>query len=115
MKVLLDSCVSGLARSVVEQAGHDVLWAGNWHPDPGDSAIPQAAITEERVLVTIDKDFGELVVARGLVHAGLIRLVGFRAAQQGDSIVRLLAAYEPELRAGALVTAEPWRVRLRPA
>jgi hypothetical protein len=62
----------------------------------------------------IDKDFGELVIVQGKVHFGLIRLVGFRATDQGAAIVRLLTTYEAELAAGAIVTAEPWRVRIRP-
>jgi len=65
-------------------------------------------------MVTIDKDFGELAIVQGMVHFGLIRLVGFRAAEQGAAVVRLLATYESELSAGAILTAEPWRVRVRP-
>jgi predicted nuclease of predicted toxin-antitoxin system len=62
------------------------------------------------VLATIDKDFGELVIVQGMIHVGLIRLVGFRAAEQGSALVRLLSTYETELSAGAILTAEPWRV-----
>lgn len=115
MKVLLDSCVSGHAAEAIREAGHDVAWAGDWPSDPGDDEILRVAAEESRVLVTIDKDFGELVIVRGAFHAGLIRLVGFRAGEQGAAVVRLLAAYEAELAASANLTAEPWRVRVRPA
>jgi hypothetical protein len=54
------------------------------------------------------------VIVRGLVHVGLTRLVGFRAREQGSAVVRLLATYEAELAAGAIITAQPWRVRVRP-
>src|SRR6185436_19947827 len=109
MKVLLDSCISSQAIEVIRQAGHDVTWAGDWPKDPGDEEILRLAAAESRVLVTIDKDFGELVVVRGMIHAGLIRLIGFRAAEQGAAIVRLLATYEQDLIKGAILTAEPWR------
>lgn len=115
MRVLLDSCVSGQAAQTVRQAGHDVVWAGDWPHDPGDQQILQRAADESRVLVTIDKDFGELVIVQGMLHVGLIRLIGFRASQQGPGIVRLLSTYESELAGGAILTAEPWRVRVRPA
>jgi predicted nuclease of predicted toxin-antitoxin system len=115
MKVLLDSCVAGYTKAIVAQAGHDVVWAGEWPKDPGDEEILRRAAADSRVVVTIDKDFGELAVVKGILHAGLIRLVGFRASQQGDAINRLLATYEQELSSGAIVTAEPWRVRVRPA
>lgn len=114
MKVLVDSCVSANAAERIPQSGHDVTWAGDWPSDPGDQEILHRAGDESRVLVTIDKDFGELAVVQGIVHAGLIRLVGFRAAEQGPAVVRLLSAYEAELVAGAILTAEPWRVRVRP-
>lgn len=114
MRVLLDSCVSGRAAEVARQAGHDVVWAGDWPSDPGDEKILRTAATDARVLVTIDKDFGELVIVQGFAHAGLIRLVGFRAGEQGQAVVRLLSTYETELAAGAVLTVEPWRVRIRP-
>lgn len=114
MKVLLDRCVSAQAAEVVRQANHDVTWAGDWPRDPGDEEILRRAVAESRVLATIDKDFGELVIVQGMVHVGLIRLVGFRACDQGPALVRLLATYEAELATGAILTAEPWRVRVRP-
>lgn len=113
MKILLDSCVSAHAADVIRQAGHDAARAGNWPSDPGDDEILACAARESRVLVTIDKDFGELVVVQGMLHAGLIRLVGFRASEQGPALVRLLDKYQPELAAGAILTVEPWRVRVR--
>jgi predicted nuclease of predicted toxin-antitoxin system len=87
---------------------------GDWPSDPGDEEILRRAASESRVLATIDKDFGELIIVQGRMHVGLIRLVGFRAAEQGAALVSLLSTYEAELAAGAILTAEPWRVRVRP-
>jgi predicted nuclease of predicted toxin-antitoxin system len=112
--VLLDSCVSRHAADVVGQAGHDVTWTADWPRDPGDEELLRQAAAESRVLAKIDKDFGELVIVQGLAHSGLIRLVGFRASEQGPALIRLLSTYEVELAAGAILTAEPWRVRVRP-
>jgi predicted nuclease of predicted toxin-antitoxin system len=114
VKLLLDTCVSNLAADALRQAGHDVIWAGDWSPDPGDEEILRRATSDSRVLVTIDKDFGELVIVQGMLHVGLVRLVGFRARDQGPALVKLLSTYDAELAAGAILTAEPWRVRVRP-
>ena len=76
MKVLLDACVWGGPRAHLEAHGHDVLWAGAWEHDPGDEEVLAKAYAEGRVLVTLDKDFGEWVVVRDRPHAGILRLVG---------------------------------------
>jgi predicted nuclease of predicted toxin-antitoxin system len=94
VKLLLDTCVSGQTALALRQSGHDVIWAGDWKPDPGDENILRAAVAESRVLVTIDKDFGELAIAHGQLHVGMIRLVGFRAKDQGPAIARLVAVYD---------------------
>ena len=113
MKVLLDTCVSLLAKTQLEAAGHDVVWAGDWSEDPGDEVILSRANNQERVLVTLDKDFGELGVRRGLPHRGIIRLVNFRAAQQGLLCIEILSRFGEELAPGVIVTAEPGRIRIR--
>ena len=114
MNVLLDTCVWGGALRDVALAGHDVIWAGDWNEDPGDEEILRRAHDEQRVLVTLDKDFGELAIRRGLSHSGIVRLVGFSARQQANVCLAVIARYQDELRSGAIVTAEPGRVRIRP-
>lgn len=115
MRVLLDSCVWSGAKAVIAAAGHEVEWVGDWPRDPGDDEILAHASTSGAVLVTIDKDFGELAVVRGVPHTGVIRVVGFGARDQGPATVAALARYGLELAAGALVTVERTRVRIRPA
>ncbi|MBI3463896.1 MAG: DUF5615 family PIN-like protein [Planctomycetes bacterium] len=113
MKILLDSCVWGKAAGELTAAGHDVIWAGDWPEDPGDAAILARAHTEQRVLVTLDKDFGELAVLERAPHCGIIRLVNFSARQQAAACLHVLEIHGTELLTGAIVTAEPGRLRIR--
>ena len=113
MRVLLDRCVWGGAREVLAAEGHEVEWVGDWAGDPGDAEILAHAAATRAVVVTLDKDFGDLAVVRGLAHAGIVRIAGFRAREQGAVCVRALARYGPELPDGALVTVE--RARPDPA
>ena len=115
MKFMLDSCISGGTKGELEAAGHEVVWAGDWDADPGDEEILARALVEGRIVVTIDKDFGELAVLYARPHGGILRLVNFRARQQGSVCLHVAGLYGAELEAGALVTAEPGRVRVRPA
>jgi predicted nuclease of predicted toxin-antitoxin system len=91
---------------VLEAAGHNVIWAGNWETDPGDEEILSIAHREGRVLVTLDKDFGELAILFGQPHSGIIRLVNLSSKEQGEICTKVLARYETNLTNGALITAE---------
>ena len=114
MKLLLDACVWGGARQELKAAGHDVVWAGEWPTDPGDEEILARAHREGRVLVTLDNDFGELAVVYRISHSGILRLVNLAARRQAAVCLRVLALYGEALKAGAIVTAEPGRLRIRP-
>jgi predicted nuclease of predicted toxin-antitoxin system len=63
--------------------------------------------------VTLDKDFGELAIGRGLPHGGILRLVNFPARQQSKACLHVLSLHGTELEAGAIVTAQPGVLRIR--
>ncbi len=113
MKLLLDSCVYGAAKEQLRALGHEVEWAGDLAEDPGDEALLARATAEQRVLVTLDKDFGELAVLRHLPHSGIVRLVGFRGRDQAAACQLVVLKYGAELAQGALATVEPGRIRIR--
>jgi predicted nuclease of predicted toxin-antitoxin system len=115
VKVLLDSCIAGWVRFDLEAAGHDVATVPELGDDPGDEAVLARAHREGRVLVTLDKDFGEMVVVRGRPHAGIVRLDGLSARQQSPVCLQALRRFEAELVEGAIVTADWRRFRVRPA
>jgi predicted nuclease of predicted toxin-antitoxin system len=113
VKVLLDTCVWGGVKQVLAYAGHDVIWTGDWEKDPGDDEILAIANRESRVLITLDKDFGEMAIVFGQPHSGIVRLVNMSTQQQGEVCVEVLTRYESNLLNGALITAERDRVRVR--
>ena len=102
-------------KAELTAAGHDVRWTGDLPVDPGDEQILADAHDEGRILITLDKDFGELAIVRGLPHCGIIRLVGLSVTQHAWVCLSILSLHGEELVAGALVTAEPGRIRIRPA
>lgn len=113
IKILLDACIWGGAKLFLQQQGYDVVWAGDWDTDPGDEVILEHAFQEGRVLVTLDKDFGEWAVVHRRPHCGIVRLVGFRAQEQGQICDYVLKTYQSDLEQAALITVEPSRVRIR--
>jgi predicted nuclease of predicted toxin-antitoxin system len=113
MKVLLDTCVWGGVVRELRAAGHDVVWAGEWQEDPGDDEILERAHEEGRVLVTLDKDFGELAIVHERPHSGIIRLVNLSSRQQALICLKAIELHEKELKSGAMITAEHTRLRIR--
>jgi predicted nuclease of predicted toxin-antitoxin system len=113
LKILLDSCVSRSAREQLEAAGHDVATIDN-DKDPGDENILRRALDEQRILLTLDKDFGALAILHNQSHCGIVRLVGVGALQQGLVCLQALAEAGDELADGAIITANKWRLRKRP-
>lgn len=114
MKILLDTCVAGpVVTPTLIQAGHDVIWAGDWESDPGDEEILAHAHRDSRVLVTLDKDFGALAVQHGRPHHGIIRLVNLATRDQAAVCLRALEAHGADLLSGAIITAESTRLRIR--
>lgn len=113
MKVLLDTCVWGGVRKTLSDAGHDVVWTGDWDEDPGDEEILAQAYRERRVLVTLDKDFGTLAFLHSRPHSGIVRLVNLSSQQQAPVCLHVLAQHGSSLERGAIITAEYDRLRIR--
>lgn len=113
MRFLADeSCASAVIR-VLREAGHDVLAIAEVSKGATDDEVLQHAWKEQRVLVTEDRDFGELVYARRRPSAGVILL-------RFDSHVRTVKAatvLEAVIKLGsrlkdAFAVIEPGRVRI---
>ena len=115
MKILLDSCVWSKARLELAANGHEVDWCGDWAADPGDSEILRRAHAMRSVLVTLDKDFGELAIVFRQEHSGVIRLHQVPAREQAGAVLRILSAHADELLEGALVSMTRNRIRVRRA
>ena len=113
MKLLLDTCVWGGSLQALREAGHDVVWTGEWDVDPGDQEILHQAYEQERILVTLDKDFGERAIVFREPHRGIVRLVDIRARQQAEYCQRVLKKYSFDLVQGAIVTVDMRKTRIR--
>jgi len=113
MKFLLDSCISSFAVRDLRDAGFDVLWIPEIGKDPGDDAILQEAFDKNLILVTADKDFGELVFVFGRPHLAVIRLVDIPAKNQGKVLLRLISTHRSDIEKQALLTVDRYRVRVR--
>lgn len=72
MKFAADEGVDGRLVHRLRDAGHDVWYYAEEDQGSSDDLILQKAAIEERVLLTRDKDFGELVYRDKMLHTGII-------------------------------------------
>ena len=115
MRLLIDSSFWAPGVLALRQAGHDVEAVSDWPADPGDRAILAYAHARRRILVTLDKDFGDLIVRDGHPHAGLLRLVTVSVHSQASMALEAIDRFGSELLGGAIVTVEEDRIRVRPS
>ena len=79
----------------LRQDGHDVLWIRETTPGISDDAVLARAAAEDRLLITFDKDFGELVFRRGAKASQgvvLFRIPQPSAAAVAERVAAVLAS-----------------------
>ena len=114
MKFLLDACAaSRTLQASLTKLGHDVLSARDERARATDEALPALAYEERRVLVTEDKDFGELVFMHRLPHPCIVRLVELRVTEKVEAMRDLIERHGDAMREGAIIVVTRTRVRIR--
>lgn len=74
MRFLVDESSGTAIVTYLREAGHDVLAVAETMSGARDADILTRASLENRILITNDKDFGELVFRSGQAHAGVVLL-----------------------------------------
>ena len=78
MKLVADESVDGPIVERLRGNGHSVLFVTEMQPGIADTEVLELSRSEAALLVTADKDFGDLVFRQALPHCGvlLVRLAG---------------------------------------
>ncbi len=74
MRFLVDECTGMSVVAYLRRAGHDAVAVADVMPEADDEDILDYAVTEERIVVTNDKDFGEMIFRGGRSHRGVVLL-----------------------------------------
>jgi predicted nuclease of predicted toxin-antitoxin system len=114
MRFLADENFPRAAVSALEALGHDVTWIRIVAPGANDADVLAIAARENRILLTFDKDFGELAARSGLpTDAGII-LVRVRAPNTQIAVRRLISRINARNDwVGHFSVIEPGRLRMR--
>jgi len=115
VRFLADECCDAGLIDALRDDGHDVLYATESLRGETDEALLRRAFVESRILLTEDKDFGELVYRLRKPACGIV-LLRFDVADRTlkTSRLRALLRQEIERLAGSFIVLEADKVRVRP-
>ena len=107
-----------VARDIVEwlrESGHDVIWAAESQPGTLDAQWAALAQHEDRIVITEDKDFGEIVYRDRLSRCGVV-LLRFDGMSVANALARLQAAWSvvEANPSGQFIVVTENKVRVRP-
>jgi predicted nuclease of predicted toxin-antitoxin system len=116
MRFIVDESAGAAVVDYLRIAGHDVLAVAETIPQADDPEILIRAMNERRILITNDKDFGELVFRGGQTHHGvvLLRLHDEKSTNRVRVIKDVVERYADRLP-GHFAVATDASVRIRPA
>ena len=108
MRFLVDECTGPAVAQWLRLQNHDVISVFDEMRGADDIEVLQKSKEQNRILITNDKDFGELVFREKKPHAGviLLRLENERGAKKIAVLKRLLENYEKSLRGNFIVVTE---------
>jgi predicted nuclease of predicted toxin-antitoxin system len=117
-RFLADENVPRRAIRFLRSAGHDVLAIAETAPGSADEEVLAIARSEGRILLTFDRDVGELIFAKQVpVPAGviLLRPAPLRPDESVDRLVGLLQRAEKDVPLeGQFTVVVNDRIRQRP-
>lgn len=114
MNLLADE---GVDRQIVERLrlnNHNVLYVAEMEPSITDEVVLKRANEHHALLITEDKDFGELVYRQQLVHVGvvLLRLMGLNSLTKAQLVSKVFEEHGDEIL-DAFTVISPGMLRIR--
>ena len=116
MKLLIDMNLSPLWVKFLAEAGFDSIhWSRVGEAFAQDTEILEYASENGLVIFAHDLDFGALLATRKVRQPSVIQIRTQEVLPTaiGEIVVRALRTSRPHLEAGALVTVDPNRNRIR--
>ncbi len=112
MKFIADENVSKSIVNTLRNYGYDLLWIREYCRGMADEEIVCLSSSQNRIIMTFDKDFGELIYRRRMETPGviLVRIPDDRIGK--EKILEFLRKHGDELK-GYFVVLTEGRIRRR--
>jgi predicted nuclease of predicted toxin-antitoxin system len=114
VRFLADESIDRQIVDAVRDLGYDVLAIAETSPGIPDTLVLSRANEARAILLTADKDFGELVYRQRLAHSGviLVRLAGHATDVKAKIVAAAIERHAAELELGfVVVTGKAVRIR----
>ena len=114
LKFLVDVGVGEKVEDFLYKNGYDILSVRKLNPRMSDSEVIDIAAKDNRIVITMDKDFGELIYNSGLIHKGilLLRTENCSGDKKAKILSEILINYSSELEENFCVFSKD-RLRIR--
>jgi predicted nuclease of predicted toxin-antitoxin system len=114
MRIVADENLAYRMIKALRNEGFEVLSIEEDTPSIPDDNVLSVAVKEDALLITEDKDFGDLVMLHKLPHRGilLLRLSGMDTDEKVVRTLEVIRAYGEELK-DSFTVVDARRVRLR--
>jgi predicted nuclease of predicted toxin-antitoxin system len=105
MKFIADECVDVQIIEHLIKIGYEVLFVPEMEPGISDKKVLDIANRESAILITSDKDFGELVFRQKRITSGviLIRLAGLQPDVKASITVNAIKEHQDEIKNNFMV------------
>lgn len=115
IKFLADVNVEKAIVDYLSKQGYDVKWVPDFDCDMLDKDLLDLANAEKRILITNDKDFGELVFLRKNLNVGIVlfRVKGQKSQDKVKLIRKLLMGHRDKLPRSYIVLTKD-KIRIIP-
>ena len=112
MRFVVDECAGPSVAAWLTSLGHEVYSVFDEKPGMDDENVLAKAASEEQILITIDKDFGEMIFRERREHKGviLLRLSDERSFNKIAVLQEVLENYSERIP-GQFVTATENKIR----
>jgi predicted nuclease of predicted toxin-antitoxin system len=108
MRFLIDECMGRKVYDLIKQNNHDVVLIEGNNSGVSDNLILQKAVSENRVIITCDKDFGDMIFRDKKQHTGIIllRLQNEKIQNKINVINILLKNYSENIKNNFIIISE---------
>lgn len=113
MKFLIDVCTGGSLTKWLINKGYDVKEVKDEDSSMLDEKIIELASNEKRIIITVDKDFGEQFVFYEKKNCSIIRLPDVSPVKRINMIEKVINNYSSQLENRCVITVTDKRIRIR--